>query len=198
MLNPQTSPRHVVRKFLTLRAVVVSLFAVVVPFASGIAIAASTSSKGETEPDVSKAVATRAENARLLGGVLKADTTISVDVLVEHQLIGSQLALALQNSDGVAQRQLDSASELGSISFPPGVSFPEAITQLYMAAVQKKAPFGASLGPSLPRGKVVMVPSSARGSIVIDLKAPFGYEPGSPGRRILPASIAFDPSLAPG
>jgi hypothetical protein len=74
--------------------------------------------------------------------------------------------------------RITSARERPSLEFPPGVTRPEALRRLYVAAVlHGRLPADARLAPPLPAGTVYRPAASAAEGVRIDLRAPFGYAP---------------------
>jgi hypothetical protein len=64
-----------------------------------------------------------------------------------------------------------------SVTFPPGVTYQQAITRLYRSVTENGVlPPEVRVGPPLPAGKVVRYPQSAAEGITLDLQAPFGYD----------------------
>lgn len=67
-----------------------------------------------------------------------------------------------------------------SLIFPPDVSYADALRALYLSAgTQGRLPGGTTLGDPLPAGVVLLRPEDPAEGIAIDLRAPFGYDPGS-------------------
>jgi hypothetical protein len=67
----------------------------------------------------------------------------------------------------------------GALRFAPGISYPEALTELYEAQQTDSPPANAELVDPLPVGKVAIIPTSDDESVVIDLAAPYGYDPSN-------------------
>lgn len=63
-----------------------------------------------------------------------------------------------------------------SLVFPAGVSFEEGFQRLFDAlAAEGALPTEARLGPPLPAGRTVRLPTTPGGGIAIDLRSPRGY-----------------------
>lgn len=164
---------------------------------AGIAAAVSFSAiSSDTDDDIAGVIADRGGNAAALGGTVGADSTVSPDVLIDDPSAAAEIAVVRENADGRPGRRLDIVQPTTALEFTAGISYPEAVTRLYMAAATGTALRGARLVPPLPAGKVAIVPADPGGSVTLDLRAPFGYDPSAPGRRIYPASIAFDAGLS--
>ncbi len=64
-----------------------------------------------------------------------------------------------------------------SLVFPPGVTYGQALQAFYDAVSRRgELPSGARLGPPLPAGKVLSLPTGKTRGVAIDLRAPFGYQ----------------------
>ena len=97
--------------------------------------------------------------------------------------------------DQRSRRYQDEPSRQG-LAFPPGISHDDALTQLYVTlATTGGLPDGASLVPPLPAGKVVKLPATPAEGVVIDLRAPWGYNIRT-GEVALP-SFSFPGTLSP-
>lgn len=153
----------------------------------------------EPEPDYTAATQARAANAKVLGPSSASSDTLGLDALEDDATIARKLSSApWSDPDGLRKRSLADTPDLGALSFPPGVTYAEAVTQIFMAAVSGRAPRGARLTPSLPLGTVAVVPSTGEGPIEIDLRVPFGYEPdGQGGGRISLPSVALERDATP-
>ncbi len=72
-----------------------------------------------------------------------------------------------------------SSPGLGAIEFPRGTTYAEALYRLYVwVTVVGTLPRGVRVVPSLSVGTVLTPPTATRGPIV-DLRAPFGYDPAT-------------------
>ena len=81
-----------------------------------------------------------------------------------------------RGADGALFRLSDSRAR-PSLAFPAGTTYLEALKGLLVSVVEDgHVPEGWVVGPPLRRGVVVEPPSPGRGP-VIDLRAPFGYDP---------------------
>lgn len=147
---------------------------------------------GDTDDEVAGVVAARDENAAALGGRASEADIVPADILQDDAPMARAFAVVRRQTDGGPTRSLVSAPDVGALEFPPGVSYPTAVTQLYMGVATGKGIRGARLVASLPRGTVAIVPPPGTGQVTIDLRAPFAYDPGQGGGRIYPASIALE------
>ena len=80
----------------------------------------------------------------------------------------------------------------GAWEFPDGVSYPEALTAVFVAERRGGTPAGARRVEPLPHGTVALIPD-AGGPVVIDLSASYGYDPATreryvPSVRVLPGT----------
>lgn len=67
-----------------------------------------------------------------------------------------------------------------SLTFPAGTTYSQAIQALYESVTLKgSVPEGTTLGSPLPEGKIVLKDARGAGTLTVDLRAPFGYEPES-------------------
>lgn len=65
---------------------------------------------------------------------------------------------------------------LPSLIFPPGTTYEEALTKLYVNLYQRgMLPEETTLAESLPPGKVVSLPSDSSDELQLSLTAPWGY-----------------------
>ena len=80
---------------------------------------------------------------------------------------------------------IDRAAPRGSVRFPAGVGYPEALRRLLLAQLGGgELPAGAVLEPALPR-EVVLVRGGAGEGLRVSLTAPWGYD--AAGRIRLPS-----------
>jgi len=96
--------------------------------------------------------------------------------------------------DPFGARHVSQVGPRRSITFPPGVTYRQAITRLYVSVTEDGAlPAGTRLGPPLPPGKVVRFPGSPADGIALDLQAPFGYD--VPAGRVMTPTLTLDASI---
>lgn len=183
-------PEAAVRKRGRPRLLVWALVACLV--AGGAAVASTTL----VSPSIEKTTADRASNAAaLLGSGSETNSVASLTDLADDRRIARRIQEApWSDPDGARDLALSRAPRLGALRFPAGVSYAKAITVLYMAMIANQAPAGATLVNPLPDGKVALVPEPELGSVVLDLRAPFGYQPGAGGGRILLPSVGSAPN----
>lgn len=167
---------------------------------AAVAVGVATRASGDDEqPGLRAAVAARGENARESGGLRAADARISLDQFADDASFAARIERARwTDPDGLGDMDLGSAPDIGALEFPPGVSYPEAATRMLVAAVLGKAPRGARSVPGLPPGKIAVIPAGDDASVVIDLRAPFGYAPNDAGggRIMLPSAVFDSPAQA--
>ena len=190
MLIKQTQSRPGIRRL----ALVICATAAAV-LGAGIGFAVAILSDGS--PDYSAAVAARANNAEALGGLHGETGTASLaDVVSGSQIEAAIKKTAWSDPDGGGNMRLENADPVGALSFDVGISYAEATTRLFMAAVAGGAPRGAKLVEPLSMGKVALIDASRNGQVTLDLRAPFGYRPDSRGGEILLPSVGFPPSVS--
>jgi hypothetical protein len=98
----------------------------------------------------------------------------------------------LSRRDGALHR-LSEVTPRPSLTFPSGTSHLEALRALLVAVVERgRLPQGAVVGPPLRRGVVLIRPARGRGP-VLDLRAPFGYDPAT-GQIAPPTTAALSGS----
>jgi hypothetical protein len=91
-------------------------------------------------------------------------------------------------------RHIAQAGPHRSIAFPPGVTYHQAVTRLFVSVTEDGVlPAGARLGPPLPAGKVVRFPASPGAGIALDLQAPFGYD--VPSGRVTTPTLTIDAAV---
>ncbi len=94
-----------------------------------------------------------------------------------------------RGADGALMRLSDSRAR-PSLTFPAGTTYLQALKGLLVSVVEGgRVPQGSALGPPLDRGVVLESPSHGHGP-VIDLRAPFGYDPVT-GRIAQPPTAAM-------
>lgn len=94
--------------------------------------------------------------------------------------------------NGRVSRLDTSSGSPGAISFPPGTSYQAAVSQIFVAQRTGAWPPDAKLVAPLPRGTVVL--KTAGTALVVDLVAPYGYDPST--RLVNPALLTVDGSLS--
>jgi hypothetical protein len=173
--------------------------AVVVAAAGAAAVGfAESGTASNDDPDYSAVVESRTANAQSLGGTSSADDVVSMADLDDAASLRDAIAQAeWRDPDGTGNLALAGAQPAGAVEFPEGVTYPKAVTLLFMAAVADKAPAGARLVASLPVGKVAVVPPDGSGKVIIDLRIPFAFSPTGDGGKILLPSVSSDPGEAP-
>lgn len=126
------------------------------------------------------------------GAVVRAPSEASEASRLSHP----QLADAPWLHQPAGSPDFSSVATRPSLAFPPGTSYQEALRQLYIATVGSgQLPQGAELGPPLPDGKVLALPATARGGVIIDLRAPWGYDIES--NNVLSPATTYPGSLTP-
>lgn len=84
-----------------------------------------------------------------------------------------------------------------SLGFPAGTSYPEALTQLLVAAVSHRPlPGGVAVLDPLPPEVVYVEPADPGTGVRVSLTAPWGWAPGSGAIR--PPSLVFPSSMSAG
>lgn len=79
---------------------------------------------------------------------------------------------------GAETQRIAALSPRASLVYPPGTTYKQALTQLYVSIVMRGSlPDGTTLGPPLSRGAVLRLSDDAASGLAIDLNAPWGYEP---------------------
>jgi len=96
---------------------------------------------------------------------------------------------------GDRQWSMATAPPRPSLEFPPGVTYAQALSRLYVwATVTGTLPPEATVGPPLPDGVVLLRPDDPARGIAIDLRAPWGWEP-SMGGVILGPNLTSPPGI---
>lgn len=128
--------------------------------------------------------------ALLVGGVV-ASATQKADRSVAVSLADAPWAVQPDGSP-----RLDAVGLRPSLRFAPGVSYAEALHDLYVAArTTGVVPPGTIVEDPLPAEVVYVAPASSLGGIRLSLTAPWGWTPDE--RRIRPASVGLPGELAP-
>lgn len=140
--------------------------------------------------------------------LLAATATVAVAATLDRQdpahgtggeAFAQHVTAPLNGDAAYAQSpRMPTMSELGargSYVFPPGTTYRQAVTSLYMARQAGNAlPAAATRGPALPAGKVVVI--AGDGGLAVDAAAPIGYDVATgivqdPGYS-LPGSMSAD------
>jgi hypothetical protein len=91
---------------------------------------------------------------------------------------------------------IEEAQPLGSVRFPAGVGYRDALEAVLLAALGRgQVPAGAALGPPLPRAVVLVRPTGAGEGLRLSLTAPWGYDREG---RIRAPSVAVPEGWTPG
>ncbi len=78
---------------------------------------------------------------------------------------------------GDSSPRITAAAARPSLAFPAGTTYGDALQQLYMSVAQTGSlPPAAKLGPPLREGKV-LIRATATTGVIIDLRAPWGFDP---------------------
>jgi hypothetical protein len=96
---------------------------------------------------------------------------------------------------GGRQGRMSTAPSRPSLEFPPGVTYAEALNELFLwATLVGTLPPQATVAPPLPDGAVLLRPDDPAEGIAVDLRAPWGWEPSVDG-VILGPSLTSAPGI---
>lgn len=111
------------------------------------------------------------------------------DAVVERIAADPQLSRAPWLFTANGQHLIGAVEPLPSLEFPPGVTYEQALTQLFRSvAEQGRLPASATIAEPLPASVIVVDSGDRAKGLRLSLTAPFGYDPDS--SRILSASTS--------